>query len=182
MVARISSDAFDDQLELGLRRFAQAVGFDPGQVDRAVESGLHRARSLQGAGAITREEGRPVAYGVIARAFLVHAAARHAMARRQTPASCKSARLTPVTVDQPPCSEVERLRVGLTSLPPLERAVLLLVVLEGLSYSQASSALGIGRVECAQLLAAARSGLALRLEPARARTPASGRPQLRLVT
>ena len=87
-----------------------------------------------------------------------------------------------MTVDQPPSSEVERLRIGLTSLPPLERAVLLLVVLEGLSYSQASSALGIGRVECAQLLAAARSGLALRLEPARARPPDSGRPQLRLVT
>lgn len=182
MAARISSDTFNDQLEPGLRRFAQALGFDAGQVARAVEGGLHRARSLQGARAITREEGRPVAYGVIARAFLIHAASLHAAARRLAPASSKSTRLAAVTVDQAPSSEIERVRTALSSLPPLERAVLLLVVLEGLSYSEASSALGIGRVECAHLLAAARSGLALRLEPTRARPLASGRPQLRLVT
>lgn len=186
MAARISSDILDDQLEPGLRRFAQALGFEPGHVARAVETSLQRARTLQGAGSITREEGRQVAYGVIARAFLTHAAALHApslhtAARRQAPASPKGARLAAVTGDPAASSEADRLRAALSSLPPLERAALLLVVLEGLSYSQAASALGIGRVECAQLLAAARSGLALRLEPARARPAVFGRPHLRVV-
>lgn len=176
MSARISSDIPDDQLEPGLRRYAQALGFDAGQTARAVEAGLHKARGLQGAGVLTRDEGRSAAYGVIARAFLIHAAAG-----QRTPAGPKIPRLAAVSGEPPLKGEADRLRAAVSSLPPLERAVLLLVALERLSYSQAASALGIGRPECAQLLAAARSGLAHRLEPARARPARSGRPQLRVI-
>lgn len=176
MAARTSPDWTEDQLELGLQRFAQAVGFDAGQVARAVEAGLRRARNLQGASGLTLEEGRSAAYGVIARAFLMHAAAC-----QRLPAGSRAVRLAAVTGNPPAPGEGQRLRAALVSLPPLERAVLLLVAVERLSYGQAASALGIGRVECAQLLAAARSGLALRLEPARARPNLRGKPQLTVV-
>ena len=179
MAARISTDADDEGLERGLRRFAEALGFDAGQVARAVECGVRRVSSLQAARDVGSGscDARPVAYGVIARAFLIHAAGR---GKASTGRLCAKLAAAPEAQSVRP-DESDRVRAALTGLPPLERALLLLVALEQLTYAQAAGALGIGRRECVNTLACARARLAVLLDPASARPMRSGPPQLRVV-
>ena len=176
MAVSKSTDAYDDGLERSLRRFAEALGFDASQTARAVECGMRQMRSLQAARDGV-DDARPVAYGVIARAFLIHSAAR-----QRAHSGRFRAKLAPAPEPQSPRPpESERVRAALTCMPPLERALLLLVALERLSYAQAAGALGIGRDECVATLACARAHLAILLDPASARPTCSGRPQLRVV-
>jgi RNA polymerase sigma-70 factor (ECF subfamily) len=178
MAARISTDAYDDGLERGLRRFAEALGFNAAEVAGAVECGMRRVRSLQATSNVTGGslDARTIAYGVIAKGFLIHAADQQRTTGRFR------AKLAPAPEPQSlRPSEPERVRAALANLPPQERALLLLVALERLSYAQAAEALGIGRYELVTTLACARAHLAILLDPASARPTCSGRPQLRVV-
>ncbi len=74
---------------------------------------------------------------------------------------------------------------ALDALPLSQREALLLVVLEGFSYSEAGDALGLSRATVAALVARARVALEQRMDlarPSNARSTTRTAPYLRLVT
>jgi RNA polymerase sigma-70 factor (ECF subfamily) len=170
MAVRFASTDPHADLERGLRRFAQALGLDPDQTERALGGALRRARRAERDGLESEERLRAQAYGVLARVILDQAA-RAAPARP---------RLAPAPqAPGAPMRGASAVRAAAASLPPLERIALLLVAVEGLAYQDAAAALDVSRADFAAALARARAGLALRLRTPE-RDPAR-RPRLRLV-
>ena len=117
---------------------------------------------------------RTAAYRSVVRSFLKTSAARAPAQPRSLVRQTASGLLVQPRV----ATEASRALAALARLEPVERAALLLVAVERLSYEDAAIALDIAEAELVAALARAREAFAALL----AASGAAGKPHLRLVT
>lgn len=183
MVSRAEMELWTPQL----LRFSRALATgqpDPSQLASGlVEAALRRATEPEADPALAALELRLRLYAFLVEAHREHLAAESIAAQAGARGEgCPLSGQGPSGKPLPPLPERDKLAQALLSLPLDAREALLLVVVEGLSYTQAASVLKIPQIALVARLAQARAVLMkLRAPPSRCKSGKARPAYLRVV-